>query len=79
MARVSDVRPLPGDVVILRGAQPAHVFFDMLWPQRKVGTIMPNAMGMVLATAPGGWTYVLWSVPCIIGWSYDGYLRKVKV
>jgi hypothetical protein len=84
MAKVSDVRGKPGDIVMPRGGQPIAVWRDIsvrgeqgLDRSRIAGVIMPTSVGMIIATHMTAWTYVLWSVPCIIGWVQDGELRRL--
>jgi len=77
MARVTDVRGRPGDIVLTRGAGPVTVFRNPNNTER-VGTIMPGALGIIINVDSPAWTYVLWSMPCVMGWCPDGQLRKVK-
>lgn len=78
MARVNDVRGKPGDIVLTRGTGPVTVFRNTDGTERA-GTVMPGAMGLIVATHERVWTYVLWSMPCVCGWVQDGNLRPVKI
>ena len=79
MARLTDVRAKPGDIVLTRGASPITLWREARFEQSSpAGTAMPGSMGLVVAVAGEGWAYVLWSCPFVCGWSQDGQLRRVK-
>ena len=76
----ADAYSVPGDIVILRGAEPTALFADPNTPtiQYKIGTVLPTSFGVVVSSS-GPWRCVLWSVPSLVGWLYDGHLRKLKL
>lgn len=73
-----DGKPLPGDLVMLRGKSPVAVWVEP--EKQRAGMVMPESIGLVIAPAHNDqlrfYTYVLWSMPCICGWIQDGFLRK---
>ena len=79
-------KPLPGDLVMLRGNQPRDVWSVPNSPNvtpeklQRAGVVMPRALGLVISSAHPDvhrfYTYVLWSMPCICGWIEDGFIRK---
>ncbi len=83
----SDGKPLPGDMVLLRGTAPRDVWAVPNSPNvtaeklQRAGTVKPGALGLVISAAHNDqhrfYTYVLWSEPCVCGWIEDGFLRKV--
>lgn len=79
MPKPNDVRGLPGDIVLIRGGQPIDIWQTPgVMPNARVGVVMPTMTGFIIAVHERAWTYVLWSMPLIIGWVPDGMLRKVK-
>lgn len=77
MAILTDTRGKPGEIVLTRGAGPVTVFRCSDGTDRA-GTVMPGGLGIIVSVDKRGWTYVLWSMPCVMGWVPDGQLRKVK-
>ena len=86
MAR-TDGKPLPGDMVLLRGNVARDVWAIPNSPNvtpeklQRAGRVEPGALGLVISAAHNDqhrfYTYVLWSSPCVCGWIEDGFLRKV--
>ena len=79
--RPSDVRAKPGELVIPRSTQAIPAWRNRtqvfgVASSERVGMIMPGSIGVVVSIEKG-WTYVMWSVPCVAGWSSDGFLRPV--
>jgi hypothetical protein len=78
-----DDRPMPGDIVLLRGnmAQVAWVVPYGNVSGARAGYVMPGALGLVVVSSHRSqhrsYAYVLWSTPCIAGWMSDGFLRRV--
>jgi hypothetical protein len=82
----TDGKPLPGDLVMLRGSQPRDVWAIPNSPNvtpeklQRAGVVMPRSIGLVISAAHPDhhrfYTYVLWSMPCICGWIEDGFIRK---
>lgn len=84
-----DRRPRPGDFVMPRGGKPIEVWRHVdprtngPTPVQRAGTVAQDALGLVIGSLmqpKAGmqcWTYVLWSNPTIIGWTYDGMLRAL--
>lgn len=83
-----DKKPIPGELVMLRGKDPRAVWSG---PNAKSGIIMPGSVGLVISTngeaampnalTPATWrfyTYVLWSMPCIVGWIEDGFVKRIE-
>lgn len=88
MAKLTDLRGKPGDIVLTRGTQAITawrtiVTTDGIASTRvladRAGTVMPGSLGLIVAVYSSAWTYVLWSTPCVCGWVHDGELRVVKV
>ena len=77
MAKATDDRPKPGDIVLTRGTGPVAVFRNPTGGDRA-GTIMPGGLGLVVNVDNPAWTYVMWSMPLVMGWVLDGWLRRVK-
>jgi hypothetical protein len=77
MVRVNDVRAKPGDIVLTRGAGPVTVYRNPNGTE-PAATIMPGGLGLVVNVDSPAWTYVLWSMPCVMGWVPDGQLRRIK-
>lgn len=74
----SDTRGKPGEIVLVRGGQPVEVWDQIMGHQSsRVGVVQPGSMGLIVATHVTAWTYVLWSMPCLVGWVHDGQLRRV--
>jgi len=75
-----DPRPVPGDMVLLRGNQPRDVWADPTSkPPHRSGVIVPGALGIVVSASHESakfYTYVLWSCPMVMGWIEDGFLVK---
>lgn len=70
---------MPGEIVLVRGGKPIDVWHAPgEGPPNRVGVVMPTSMGIIVAVHQRAWTYVLWSMPCILGWVPDGVLRRVK-
>lgn len=80
MARVTDVRGKPGDIVMVRGASFVKVFQH---PSNDTGQVAQHvsrrALGLIVSVHATAWTYVLWSDPSVLGWVADGFLRTVKM
>lgn len=78
MGKVSDVRGMPGEMVMTRGGTPIAVYPTPKLPAVVSGWIRPEMLGMILSVSVKGWTYVLWSTPLLIGWTSDGNLRRTN-
>lgn len=79
MPRVSDSRGKPGEIVLVRGGQPVNVWETPgIDKPRRVGVVMPKGLGVIIGVNERAWTYVLWSMPRVIGWVPDGVLRTVR-
>lgn len=87
MPKPTDTKPKPGDIVLLRGNQPRDVWAVPNSPNvtpeklQRAGVVMPGALGLVVSSAHPDqhrfYSYILWSMPSILGWIEDGFLRKV--
>jgi len=70
----ADTRPLPGDIVMVRGGKAIQVYPDPEAVKRSC-IAGPNEIGFVIASMKA-MTYVLWSSTAL-GWCFDGQLRKL--
>lgn len=77
MAKVTDTRPAPGELVIPRSSAGTSVHREPQDPAVQV-EVPAASLGFVVSTHAMGWTYVLWSDPIVIGWSADGWLRRIN-
>jgi hypothetical protein len=78
---------MPGDIVLLRGNQARDVWAVPNSPNvtpeklQRAGVVMPGSLGLVISSAHRDqhrfYTYVLWSMPMIMGWIEDGFLTRV--
>jgi len=76
-----DRPPAPGDIVLVRGDEPVSVWSsvsagELLVVRSRLGVVMPGGLGLVI-NRRRDYTYVLWSMPSVLGYVSDGYLRKV--
>ena len=79
MARLSDVRGAPGELVILRSSSIVDVWDEPSASGKWVGRAFPGKLGLILSVATPGWTYVLWSgSEMVMGWMPDGALRRLN-
>lgn len=79
----TDVRGKPGDIVTIRGGTTTDVWRRtgaiVIGTDDRAGSVAPGAVGIIVSIANlEGWTYVLWSKPCLAGFIYDGALRVLK-
>jgi hypothetical protein len=64
-------------MVLLRGNVARDVWAEP--PKQRAGVVMPGSLGLVISAnheTAKFYTYVLWSMPCIMGWIEDGFLLK---
>lgn len=77
MPKVTDALPLPGELVIPRVSAGVSAYGDPKAAQ-ALAHIKAGTLGFVVSTnVTTGWTYVLWSIPGVVGWSADGWLRRI--
>jgi hypothetical protein len=84
MTKPTDVRGMPGDMVMPRGGRPIAIYASPM-PQnndadfRSLAKADANAIGIIIATNSQAWTYVLWCGSGLLGWALDGSLRKLNI
>ena len=79
MAQPSDVRGMPGELVILRSSTMVDVRDEPSAESKCVGQASWGMLGLILSEATRGWTYVLWSGhTMVMGWMPDGALRRLN-
>jgi hypothetical protein len=78
MPRLSDIVPVPGELVVPRASSGVTMHGEPRHP-RVLAHVEPGTLGFVVSTnVAAGWVYVLWSRYALVGWSADGELRRVN-